>query len=236
MPIAVACKCGKKFKVKDELAGKAVRCPDCKSPLKIPGAGVPVAASTRGRGGSSAPAVDEKAAMLKFEEAQKKKQLTAEEEAKYREEQKKLIDSYDQLAGKGAATKDGKPAPRPTEVVATKPTIFTKIADLFGAIFGTFIAKYVIIIGLVAAGVVGSVMLVQYVGTYVHDETSAKMSNEERAKLYMTEAEEAVKARRWSDAKEKLDAAIRLNKRLEIRREYREMRDQVTKGLAAESK
>lgn len=237
MPIAVACKCGKKFKVKDELAGKAVRCPDCKAPLKIPGAGVPVAASARGRGGSSAPTVDEKAAMLRFEEAQKKKQLTAEEEAKYREEQKKLIDSYDQLAGKGAATtKDGKPAPRPTEVVATKPTIFTKIADLFGAIFGTFIAKYVIIIGLVAAGVVGSVMLVQYVGTYVHDETSAKMSNEDRSKLYMSEAEEAVKAKRWSDAKEKLDAAIRLNKRLEIRRDYLDMRKKVTEGLAAEAK
>ncbi len=36
MSIAVACKCGKKFAAKDELAGKTVRCPQCKQPLKIP--------------------------------------------------------------------------------------------------------------------------------------------------------------------------------------------------------
>jgi hypothetical protein len=36
MPIPVACPCGAKFNAKDELAGKAVRCPKCKQPLKIP--------------------------------------------------------------------------------------------------------------------------------------------------------------------------------------------------------
>lgn len=36
MPIKVACKCGASFAAKDELAGKAVRCPKCKQPLKIP--------------------------------------------------------------------------------------------------------------------------------------------------------------------------------------------------------
>lgn len=36
MPIKVACKCGKKFAAKDELAGKAVKCPGCGQPLKIP--------------------------------------------------------------------------------------------------------------------------------------------------------------------------------------------------------
>jgi len=38
MPIKVACQCGASFAAKDELAGKAVRCPKCKQPLKIPAA------------------------------------------------------------------------------------------------------------------------------------------------------------------------------------------------------
>ena len=38
MPIAATCACGKKLQVKDELAGKKVRCPDCKQPLTIPAA------------------------------------------------------------------------------------------------------------------------------------------------------------------------------------------------------
>ncbi|QEG42225.1 hypothetical protein UC8_42590 [Roseimaritima ulvae] len=36
MPIAATCACGKKLQVKDELAGKRVRCPNCKQPLTIP--------------------------------------------------------------------------------------------------------------------------------------------------------------------------------------------------------
>lgn len=38
MPIAVACPCGKKMQVKSELAGKRVRCPACKEPIRIPDA------------------------------------------------------------------------------------------------------------------------------------------------------------------------------------------------------
>jgi hypothetical protein len=36
MPISVACTCGKKLTVKDESAGKKVRCPACQTILKIP--------------------------------------------------------------------------------------------------------------------------------------------------------------------------------------------------------
>lgn len=39
MPIKVACKCGKAFAAKDELAGKTVKCPGCGEPIKIPAAG-----------------------------------------------------------------------------------------------------------------------------------------------------------------------------------------------------
>ena len=37
MPIKVTCKCGQQFAAKDELAGKVVKCPKCKQPLKIGG-------------------------------------------------------------------------------------------------------------------------------------------------------------------------------------------------------
>lgn len=36
MPIKVACKCGKAFAARDQLAGKTVKCPQCGNPLKIP--------------------------------------------------------------------------------------------------------------------------------------------------------------------------------------------------------
>src|SRR5262245_15756288 len=97
MPIIAGCKCGKKFKVKDEMAGKPVKCPACGSPLRIP---APAGKSAGGAGGKSA--VDAEGALLRFEEAQKKKQQSLEEEAAAREEQNKLIASYDQIAGKTA--------------------------------------------------------------------------------------------------------------------------------------
>lgn len=232
MPISVGCKCGKQMKVKDELAGKAVRCPACKSALRIPGE--PVAAAKKS-GKSSAPKVDEQAALLKFEEAKKKKHLSAEEEAAYREEHNKIIASYDQLAGKGA-TKDGKPVPRPTQVLPKKPTIFTKIADAFGVVFGTFTAKWLIIFLLLGGGAVGSAFLVKYVTSYVSDESGAKMSNEERSKMLLGQVANDIKAKKWEDARDKLDQILRLNKRLELRRDYRDYRKQVAQALEAEKK
>lgn len=37
MPIAIKCKCGKALSVKDELAGKAIKCPGCGQPVRVPG-------------------------------------------------------------------------------------------------------------------------------------------------------------------------------------------------------
>ena len=45
MPIKVTCQCGKSFAAKDELAGKAVKCPNCQQPLRIPGASAPATAA-----------------------------------------------------------------------------------------------------------------------------------------------------------------------------------------------
>lgn len=36
MPIRVKCQCGKVLAAKDEMAGKAIRCPACKSAIKVP--------------------------------------------------------------------------------------------------------------------------------------------------------------------------------------------------------
>jgi hypothetical protein len=57
MPIKVTCQCGKSFAAKDELGGKAVKCPNCQQPLRIPlaqsAAPLPSAAP---RAGAAAPA------------------------------------------------------------------------------------------------------------------------------------------------------------------------------------
>ncbi|NUN49199.1 MAG: hypothetical protein HUU15_10265 [Candidatus Brocadiae bacterium] len=37
MPIATSCDCGRQLNLKDELAGKTVKCPQCGNPLKVPG-------------------------------------------------------------------------------------------------------------------------------------------------------------------------------------------------------
>jgi hypothetical protein len=39
MPIQLKCSCGKSLSVRDELAGKAVKCPSCQAVLRIPAAG-----------------------------------------------------------------------------------------------------------------------------------------------------------------------------------------------------
>lgn len=46
MPIPVKCSCGKSFSLKDELAGKAVKCPACQNVIKIPVPGKVVASAS----------------------------------------------------------------------------------------------------------------------------------------------------------------------------------------------
>lgn len=46
MPITVKCQCGKSLKVKDQLAGKAVKCPGCSQVVKVPAAGAAPATPT----------------------------------------------------------------------------------------------------------------------------------------------------------------------------------------------
>ena len=67
MPIKVSCACGKKLSVKDELAGRTLKCPACQKPLRVPKPKVeeepaeedfddePSDAPAKSRGGKSSP-------------------------------------------------------------------------------------------------------------------------------------------------------------------------------------
>lgn len=64
MPIPVKCSCGKSFSLKDELAGKAVKCPACQNVIKIPVPGkvVATASPTAGKPAAAQPAAKPPAA------------------------------------------------------------------------------------------------------------------------------------------------------------------------------
>ena len=36
MPISVECSCGRVLSVKEEVAGRRVRCPECRKPVRVP--------------------------------------------------------------------------------------------------------------------------------------------------------------------------------------------------------
>ncbi|MCC9642627.1 hypothetical protein LOC71_10100 [Rhodopirellula sp. JC740] len=47
MPIRLQCSCGKQLSVRDEFAGKAVKCPACSKPIRVPAAGAAKPAAAR---------------------------------------------------------------------------------------------------------------------------------------------------------------------------------------------
>ena len=162
MSIAVNCQCGKTFKVKDQLAGKAVRCPTCKKPLRIPGAKPSKGAATPGAAKDAKKREAE--AILRFEAAQRKKQETAEDEAALEAERNKLIASYDQLVGKSGIEKDKNGKRALAGEKPRKATALTKMRDAVAVVFSNLFVRYIIIMILISAGVVGSVYLVKFVG------------------------------------------------------------------------
>ncbi|SMP61774.1 hypothetical protein SAMN06265222_107165 [Neorhodopirellula lusitana] len=56
MPIPIKCQCGKSLSVRDELAGKAVKCPSCGKPVRVPAASGKPAAGQPARRPAGAPA------------------------------------------------------------------------------------------------------------------------------------------------------------------------------------
>jgi len=65
MPIKVTCQCGKSFAAKDELAGKAVKCPNCQKPLRIPAANQPATPAAAPKKQAPKPAAKQPAAAPK---------------------------------------------------------------------------------------------------------------------------------------------------------------------------
>ncbi len=248
MPIVVHCRCGKKFKAKDKLAGKKVRCPGCDQPLRIPdadnsGAGGADSAALVGAGSKTSSAgkrrgiskADAEAALLKYEVAQQRKQVDAEAEAAYRQEQNKLIESYDQLTGRYKEPDKQEPKKRKgefTEGPIKKPTVFTKIADAFAVVFGTLLAKYLIIAILVAGGAVGSAFLVKKIMSYTSETVGQQTPKEERIKQLEVEARTAIANGQLMKAKKALDEIIGLDPAREQHRTYRMLKADLDKAFS----
>lgn len=235
MSIVVSCKCGKRFKAKDSLAGKRVRCPGCQQPVRVGGgedSAAAVAAGAAARKGKTSPGrpeINEEAALLKFEEAQKKKQMDAEAEAAYRQEQNKLIESYDQLVGRTKPkTKEGEEPPAKkgqfTEGPIKKPTIFTKIADVFGVIFANLLVRYIIIAALLGGGAYGSVVLVQYITTYMHKETTPETPKDKQMKDLETRCRQAIYDGNFSLARKLMDDILKIDATYERHRNFENLK------------
>jgi hypothetical protein len=86
MPIIVACRCGRKFQVKDEYAGKQARCPACASVLLIPGPAPELEQGEEERYGSEPSAEEQQdaAAADAAEEARRVRQQKAAKDARVR--------------------------------------------------------------------------------------------------------------------------------------------------------
>ena len=236
MAIAVNCPCGKRFKVKDRLAGKKVRCPQCRGPLRIPGAADAVAgqqdeAPAAGQVQNQSPISQQEAekALLRFEETHKNKQLGAEAEAAYQEERNKLIAAYDQLAGKGVKGKKKKNEPAPGK--PRKAGFFTKLADVIAAICGTLAFKYVVIVIAVLAGGYGSYLGVKFVYTYTTGETVAPAPLEVQIDNLFKNADAAIKAKKWGEARDALAELLRLNPFIEKRNKYKDLKAKLDQGF-----
>ncbi len=224
MSIVVSCKCGKRFKAKDTMAGKRVRCPGCKEPLHVPNG-----QASGGSGGAGRPAIDAEAALLKFEEAQERKAATAEAEAAFREEKNKLIASYDQITGRTTAT--GKKKEKKGELqekgVKKKVTVVDKAADAGATVFGTLLAKYLIIAGLFFLGAWGSVILVQKITGYMGTETARKTKKADTIKELEINARTAISEGRLAEAKQSLDKILAINPQRETHRNYKALQEQL---------
>jgi len=232
MAIPVGCKCGKKFKVKDDLAGKAVRCPACGSALRIGGPPAAAGVSTQAPKGAATGGGDKAdvdMALARYEDAQKKKQMTAEEEAAYREEQNKLIASYDQLTGRTAKPGEKKKKGELAQALPKQRTFLTKIADLLGILFGNLLAKYIIIVLLLGGGAVGSVYVVKYVTTYMHEESGPARPKEERIRDLFKRAQTALDAKDRVECERCLNEILRLDPSKEVHREFRGIREKLQK-------
>lgn len=227
MAIIVHCSCGKKFKAKDSLAGKRVRCPGCKEPVRVEAS----ATVSAGKKGDSSSGFDPQEALLKYEAAQKKKQETAAEQAARAEEKNRLIASYDQLAGN--KKKKGQKKDELAGSTPSKPTVVTKAADAGGTILSNTLVKYLIIAGLFAGGAYGSVKLVQFIVTYTNDEITVQPRDEDRIKDLEIETRRAIAAKEFAKANDLMKQMLDIDPTRERHRNYQQLQKQLEDAMNA---
>lgn len=233
MPIVVKCQCGKKFKAKDKLAGRKVRCPACREPLRIPAGGSEAGAPEGAAKSKSSPAgVNAEAALLKFEQVQQRKAQTAETEAAYRQEQNKLIESYDQIAGRSPGKNKKQKKGELTEVGVKKVTIFTKLADAWGVVFGTLLVKYAMIVLLASGVVIGSVFIVRKVTGYMAEETASTTPKQDQIRSLYKDVSVAISEGRLSEANTMLQKVLEIDPSKETHGTYQYWRKELDKALA----
>lgn len=235
MSIVVECQCGKKFKAKDEMAGRKVRCPGCREPLRIPGGGSEKGASSAAAKSKSAPTgVDEAAALLKYEQAQERKAQAAETEAAYREEQNKLIESYDQIAGRSPGKDKKKKKGELAGESVKKATLFMKIADACSAVCGTLLAKYVMIALLASGAVLGSVFVVQKATSYMSEETTSQTPKQQQIKDMYKKIAVAIEDGHLSEANTMLQKILEIDPSKETHGTYKHWRKKLDGAFAGE--
>ena len=223
MAIIVQCNCGKKFKAKDSLSGKRVRCPGCQKPLTVAGEDGP----RKGKSGPDESGFDPQEALLKYEAAQKKKQETAAEQAAIQEEKNKLIASYDQLAGK-KKKKDQK-KDQLAEGPPKKPTVVMKAADAGGTVLSNSLVRYIIIAALLLGGAYGAITLVQYVVNYTNEEVTVGPKPAERIAELEKELRKAAASGDADAAQGFLDEILKVNPNFkeERKRDYDSLMDRI---------
>jgi len=220
MAIEVKCgSCGKSFRAKDELAGKAVRCPGCQQPLKIPGHGASPAAvgASKSTATKSAPAAQSSvdAAIAKVEAARKKREAEAAAAAATKNsaevsEVAKLVEEFDKVSPKAKekeAAAGKKPPGTPEKKLGEKPQTVTAIdvaADRVGMLKSTLVWKYALLLLFLVGGGWGSAILIQKIMHGTKKVTTVQKLDWQGIDKAYTDAEAAANAGDWDRVKELL--------------------------------
>lgn len=226
MSIVVSCECGKRFKAKDSLAGKKVRCPGCQEPVLV---------KSREKKAPSATKADIEAAMAKYEAAQAKKVQSAEDEAKYREEANKLIESYDALAGKNEKnSKKKKKGELAESEEPKKPTVVTHAADAGGTVAQNPWVRYLVVVALLGGGAYGVAMGVKYIVNYTQDEVTAQVPAEQKIKELEIEARRAIISKEFAKANDIMKDILDIDPTRERHRNYKDLEQKLAEAMKGE--
>ncbi len=242
MAIAVSCKqCGKTFKAKDELAGKAVRCPGCQAPLKIPAAAAApaMAKSSAGPASSAKSSSDAaiEAALAKVEAARQKRAAVQSESEAKKEEVLKIAEEFDKVSPKSKEAKEAEKKGKkegPPEKIGEKPkkvTAMMRIADVFGMIKGSAAAKITLLTLFIVGGATGSTLFIKRIMSATHEATSVEKIDDAGIEKLYVDAEKAAKGGNWSRVRDCLEDIIRAQPYRKNNFRYKALKEQLEKAV-----